>query len=391
MQRSAKLVFAPFFLILPLVLGACNKVQGKSSDGQNVDALSLQGEYRGVWSGEEGMAAAQIMAQGTGFRILFFDKGLPGESAGSEILAETAGVIADAAVVFTKGEFSARRPLAQDEITGTLVGHGDFVLEKVLRVSATAGAPPPPGARVLFNGTHTSEWMDGKLDSEDNLLAGTTSRKTFRDFHLHLEFKSPFLPQAAGQSRGNSGIYLQKRYEVQILDSFGFNPAASTDTLEPKRHCGAIYEQFAPRINACFPPSTWQTVDMDFKAARFDSTTSGWVKIAPARLTARLNGILIFDDIALINATLGGEAEGPGAGPLYLQYHGPGPVFRNIWVVENDESTSLGFGAKQNQVEGRKTGFSPNPDFPAMRDLGGRVQRLNPEAVRHTGFFYLDK
>lgn len=128
----------------------------------------------------------------------------------------------------------------------------DLELEKVHRTSPTIGAEPPRGAVVLFDGTEQSlkeHWQDGARMTDDGLLMeGVTSRDTFRDFSLHIEFRLPFMPYARGQARGNSGIYYQGRYETQMLDSFG---------LEGKdNETGGIYEIRDPDLNMCLPPLT---------------------------------------------------------------------------------------------------------------------------------------
>ncbi len=341
MNRFINLAMAPIYSVFLFALGACN-AQATLPSVNEADALAIQGEYRGAWKESGNKLAVQVVARAESeFRILFFDKGLPGDSSGFEVLAELGGAAANDAVAFTGEGFSASRPFAEEKITGTHTQRGEFTLEKIHRLSGTAGKAPPAEALVLFDGTGAAEWVNGQLDADGHLLPGATSLKKFRDFFLHLEFRTPFQPQAFGQNRGNSGIFLQQRYELQILDSFGLNPFTSPDTLEPKRHCGAIWEQFAPALNACFPPGTWQTYDIEFRAARFDSTSTGWVKTEAARLTVRLNGILIHDDIGLINSTLLGQPESAAPGPLFLQKHGQGVVFRNIWIVENPETASL--------------------------------------------------
>lgn len=147
------------------------------------------------------------------------------------------------------------------------------------------------------------------------------TKQSYRDFILHLEFKTPLMPQARGQARGNSGVYIQKRYEVQILDSYGLEPQ--------KNDCGAIYQIKASDVNACKRPEEWQSYDILFRAARFEDAT----KVADARITVYQNGILIHDDVAIPNKTGAGQTEGPEPGPILLQDHNSAVSFRNIWIV----------------------------------------------------------
>ena len=118
-------------------------------------------------------------------------------------------------------------------------------------------------------------------------------------------------------------MYIQSRYEVQILDSFG---------LEGKNNeCGGIYSIAEPDVNMCFPPLTWQTYDYEFTAAKYDDEGT---KTENARVTIRHNGVVIHDSLELPHGTPGRAKEGPGPAPLYLQGHGNPVVFRNIWAVE---------------------------------------------------------
>ena len=155
----------------------------------------------------------------------------------------------------------------------------------------------------------------------DFLAADCFFKEKLTSHTMHLEFRTPFKPAARGQARGNSGVYLQSRYECQVLDSFG---------LEGKNNeCGGIYSISEPAVNACFPPLTWQTYDIDF-------TNSVWEdgkKVKNARVTIRHNGIAIHGDVELTHGTPGKLPEAPEPAPLYLQGHGNPVVYRNIWMI----------------------------------------------------------
>ena len=202
--------------------------------------------------------------------------------------------------------------------------------KRTQRTSPTLGANPPPGAVVLFDGTEASvgqHWQKGARMTDDGLLMeGCTSIDTFGDYSIHLEFRLPFMPKARGQARGNSGLYHQGRYETQILDSFG---------LQGKNNeTGGIYEIRDPDANLCLPPLVWQTYDVDFVAARYADDGK---KTANAKITVRLNGVVVHRDVELPRATRAAPIkEGPDDGPIYLQNHGNPVRFRNIWVKPLD-------------------------------------------------------
>lgn len=180
---------------------------------------------------------------------------------------------------------------------------------------------------MLFDGTSADLWENARVDN--GLLAATnvTSVPTFKDYTLHLEFRTPYKPYARGQKRGNSGVYFGGRWETQVLDSFGLTGEMN--------ECGGIYSIARPAINACLPPLTWQTYDVEFTAARFDA--AGKMTAWP-RMTVRLNGVVVHDDQVLgkthtTAAPIKDELADAG-GPIFLQDHRNPVYFRNIWVVE---------------------------------------------------------
>ncbi|MYX04106.1 MULTISPECIES: family 16 glycoside hydrolase [unclassified Streptomyces] len=191
----------------------------------------------------------------------------------------------------------------------------------------------PKGARVqLFDGTGQAAWQhpDGRtpewpVSGEVMEVAGgdLRTKQGFQDFRAHVEFWLPNLPpDVTGQDRANSGVYLQERYEVQILDSYG-------DTTLADNEAGAIYTKKAPDVNAATAPETWQTYDITFRAARYDASGA---KTEDARVTVVWNGVTVHDDVAVDGPTGGGATEGPTAGAIRLQDHGSKIRYRNVWV-----------------------------------------------------------
>jgi len=142
---------------------------------------------------------------------------------------------------------------------------------------------------------------------------------------LHLEFLLPYMPHARGQGRANSGVYVQSRYEIQILDSFGQEGAFN--------ECGALYRERKPDLNMCLPPLTWQTYDIWFRGPRFGADAQ---KTENARFTVSLNGVPVQNDVELASGTGAGKriGEGPNPLPTKLQNHSNPVRFRNIWLVE---------------------------------------------------------
>ncbi|MET9878812.1 family 16 glycoside hydrolase [Actinacidiphila glaucinigra] len=196
-----------------------------------------------------------------------------------------------------------------------------------------------PGGRIdLFSGgsvatawQHTDgrsvEWPHTAEDSIEVCCGDIRTKQAFGDFRLHAEFRVPKLPDdVTGQDRGNSGIYLQDRYELQILDSFGVEQLASNEAA-------SIYNKKAADLNAATAPETWQTYDIVFRAARFDAEGK---KTDDARITVVWNGETVHDDVAVDGPTGGGDAESAAAGAIRLQDHGNKVRFRNLWIEPLD-------------------------------------------------------
>lgn len=196
----------------------------------------------------------------------------------------------------------------------------------------TGMVAPPSDAVVLFDGTSGKGWK-GRAGGEfawkvaDGAMMASAgagdvvTEKTFGDAQIHVEFMTPTVA-GAGQDKGNSGVYIHGRYEVQVLDSYG------SETY-PDGQCGAVYGQYVPLANACRKPGEWQTYDIVFHAAKFDGAGA---RTAPARLTVIHNGVLIQDNVELKGPTGGAIGkEEVATGPVLLQEHGHEVRYRNIW------------------------------------------------------------
>ncbi|HOK08036.1 MAG TPA: DUF1080 domain-containing protein [Candidatus Hydrogenedens sp.] len=316
----------------------------------------VMGNYQGSISGKlwEGKNfKAQVIAQGNGrYRcLLLFSqgnepeqrveiKGMKAPSGPAGILEQDkekakkmAEINFDGDVDFGKNYGGKGKVLGQiknETFKGTIEQGKEkatFELKRVFLTSPTLGQQPPEGAVVLMDGKSLDKWdvkphwqlvEDG---SAKTVATSLWTKEEYGDGLYHIEFMCPFMPNETGQARGNSGVYIFGRYEVQVLDSFGDLPA---DNL-----CGGIYKAATPKVCASLPPLQWQTYDITFTGPKFDENGK---KIKNAFITVYHNGILIHDNVELKGPTPGGvsEQETP-KGVLMLQDHGDPVRYRNVW------------------------------------------------------------
>lgn len=278
--------------------------------------FAIQGEYAG------GKFGADVIAYTDRFHVVFFNGGLPGAGWDLGAKVEADGKDENGVVKFG-GAWPAE--LAGGVLKGKTDKGEAFELKRVVRTSPAEGAKPPAGAIVLFDGSNADAWNNGKIDERKLLSCGTTTKQKFKNFSMHIEFLLCFKPGGTGQGRSNSGVYLQDRYEVQVLDSFGLKGADN--------ECGGLYHVAAPKVNMCYPPLQWQTYDIDFTAAKYDASGA---KTKNAMITVKHNGVVIHENQEIPKQTGGGKPETPDAGPIQLQNHGNPVFYRNIWVVEKN-------------------------------------------------------
>lgn len=227
-----------------------------------------------------------------------------------------------------KAEVSGK--IASETFTGVIKTKKDapFTLKRTFPEPPTRGMAAPEGAVALYDGTNLDQhwnlvphWCPQPDGSVQICNTNLQTKEEFGSGLYHIEFMTPFLPEERGQGRGNSGCYVLGRYEVQVLDNFGWEPK---DNL-----CGGIYQKATPIADAVLPPLQWQTYDITFTAAQYDAAGN---KTANARITLVHNGVTVHDDVELDSPTPGGVSDQDAPkGPLFFQDHGNTVKFRNIW------------------------------------------------------------
>jgi hypothetical protein len=311
----------------------------------------VQGEYAGTLRNGFPLAA-QVIALGNGkFEGVLLPGGLPGAGWDEKARFHFKGETLDGSTRFIgihgeklmfenrnfEGEIRGDVFRGRADMFRNAAADASFTMRKVSRTSPTEGAPPPPGAIVLFGGSGVDEWVNGRIIDGNLLAPGTESKRHFRSVQIHVEFRTPFMPTAAGMARGNSGVYVKKEWEVQIVDSFGWDSEnRKFERLSGTARCAGIHEMVEPALNMSYPPLSWQTFDIEFTAARFDAAGN---KIEPAMMTVRHNGVLVHDRYVLPPVGPGADpnkSKDKESGPLLLQDHRDPVRFRNVWAVERN-------------------------------------------------------
>ncbi|MHC4173242.1 MAG: 3-keto-disaccharide hydrolase [Planctomycetota bacterium] len=350
LTNGGKTVALISLLFLSLFLSSCadHLVSGPALEARRaIEAADpAMGDWQGSWilddESDSGPLVAQVIALGKGtYRTNFYGQFDIREEPVAVLQGRREGQSVRFAgpARYEDDEIKVQGAIEGRKFTGTFKGQdesGSFAMEREIRLSPTLGAKPPAGA-VLFDGKNFDKWkhtkkepgpvqwklVDGAMEVKPR-TGSIITIKEFADVKLHLEFRTPFMPDARGQGRGNSGVYLQGRYEVQVLDSYG---------LEGKdNECGGIYQVAPPLVNMCAPPMQWQTYDIMFQAPRFDSAGK---PIRDARMTVIHNGVKIHDNVEISKATKaapGGDVSQRGG--IYLQDHSNPVQYRNIWLVE---------------------------------------------------------
>lgn len=340
-------------VLFAAILAYCGLFAGMQKD-------AFVGFYKGTWEGEKSYPLsidnslyAEIFKGPNGYRVKFVSEIL---ASANDLFEPIDGLSVSKDKIVLDGSAGLEKfvgTITPKEISlaGAFRGSkkGNMKLKRIECKSPTMGEKAPIGAVVLFNGKDTSEWKMRKFEDKPcnwDIVDGAMIVKTFAKdlggkgyqsdiitkrkfgkFKMHIEFKLPAEYDKMYQDRGNSGVIIGNQYEVQILDSFGFEGKWD--------ECGSLYRTVRPRANVCFPPEEWQTFDIEFTPAKFDGDTL----VENPRITVYQNGILIHRDEELKFSTRTFPCERSKfehqKGDLFilLQDHNHEIAFRNIWVL----------------------------------------------------------
>ncbi len=306
---------------------------------------NYRGDFTGAWARSHAIEAQVAGLSDKEFKAVLLVREGDGAPARLEITGKRKGVgIEDGKTIFGPVTFAGEVDLlgTSKQVGGTLkdrvfegtLGDAAFTLEWTDVVPPTRGQKPPAGAVVLVDGTTLDAWKRTPeqwcMQSDGSMQVCSSSlmtKQTFGDAKYHIEFKTPYMPNARGQARGNSGVYIMGRYEVQVVDSFGWETAWDL--------CSGIYKVSVPKANAVLPPLSWQTYDIDFTAPRYDADGN---KTANAMITVVHNGVTVHENLVLEDVTPGGiSGQEVAEGPLMLQDHHDPVSYRNIWVVPSNK------------------------------------------------------
>ena len=312
------------------------------TDPAQVDsAYHYLGEYVGNWQGSPVGIQVSTRKGEVPFYAKLFAGGLPGAGWNSTPPRLFVGSLAGSQLRLMEQGSSAQLDVTPSIVTlAEEEARGEF--RKVERRSVTLGLAPPPGSLVLFDGQDVSKFKSAKITQHGLLAAGAETVDPIGSCRIHLEFRTPYMPFSDDQKRGNSGVYIQRRYEVQILESFGQDSVFNG--------CGALYRQRKPNINMALPPLVWQTYDIFFTADKFDDAGN---RTAPAQISVIQNGVPVHYRTAIATKTGAGKPEGPEALPLLLQDHSDPIVYRNVWILplaDRSQSVALSTAATRDQA-----------------------------------------